>query len=344
MKDYYKILGVEKTATEDEIKKAYRKIAIKYHPDRNPGNKEAEEKFKEAAEAYDVLHNPEKRKKYDNGGMDENVFSGGSGGYGFNMDDIFSNFGDIFGGMGGFHFGGTGGRINRGSNLRIRVKVTLDEIYSGTTKKFNIKRLVRCHQCNGTGGTNSMTCPNCKGTGQKISISNGPLGIMKSFTICDKCGGTGTIFKNPCSCCNGSGLERKEDTVDVQIPAGVEDGTVLVVQGKGNFGQRGGEPGDLQVFVEEIPDTRFQRVGQDLLKSITVDVPTAILGGEKEIETLSGKVNLSIKAGTQPGTTLRLKGKGLPPYGNLIVKVDVKIPTDLSEEQKEHVRALKEKD
>jgi molecular chaperone DnaJ len=189
-----------------------------------------------------------------------------------------------------------------------------------------------------------MTCPNCKGTGQKISISNGPLGIMKSFTTCDKCGGTGTIFKNPCSCCNGSGLERKEDTVDVQIPAGVEDGTVLVVQGKGNFGQRGGEPGDLQVFVEEIPDTRFQRVGQDLLKSITVDVPTAILGGEKEIETLSGKVNLSIKAGTQPGTTLRLKGKGLPPYGNLIVKVDVKIPTDLSEEQKEHVRALKEKD
>lgn len=358
-RDYYELLGVPKTATPDEIKKAYRKLALKYHPDRNPGDKEAEEKFKEAAEAYDVLSDPEKRAKYDQYGhsMGPQGF-GGAGGFGggaggWSMEDIFSHFGDIFGGsfggMGGFEGAGGRSRTNRtrrrkGSDLRIKVKMTLAEIATGVTKTLKIPTFVRCNACNGTGaknGTAFTTCQTCGGSGTVLSATQTPFGTMQSEAQCPHCHGKGKIVTEKCNVCNGQGLERKEETVTFSIPAGVSDGQTLTLPGKGNASADGGANGDLLVVIEEIKNPELIRDGQDVIYNLMLDIPTATLGGSVEVPTITGRARLKIAPGTQPGKVLRLRGKGLPAmqgYGNgtgdELVNVMVYIPETLNAEEK----------
>ena len=326
-RDYYEVLGVDKSASEDEIKKAYRKIAIKYHPDRNPGNKEAEEKFKEAAEAYDVLHDPQKRQQYDQFGF--NGPGAGFGGSGFgtsmNMDDIFSMFGDIFGGHAGFGGGfsgfGGGGRQarpqqHRGNDLRLKVRLTLSEIATGVTKKFKVKKDIACHHCNGSGaeaGSGMETCQTCHGSGFITHTTQSIFGMMQTQGVCPTCGGEGKVIKNKCKECGGTGVVKGEEVVEINIPAGVAEGMIVNVPGKGNAGRRNGINGDIQVLIEEEPNDTFVRDGNNLIYNLLLDFPTAALGGEVEIPTISGgKVRMKIESGTQPGKTLRLRGKGLP--------------------------------
>lgn len=333
-RDYYEILEVTKTATADEIKKAYRKKAIQYHPDKNPGNKEAEEKFKEAAEAYDVLSNPEKRSRYDqfghagvSGAAGNGGPFGGFGGEGMSMDDIFSMFGDIFGGRGGGFggsfggfsgFGGGGGsqqRRYRGSDLRVKVKLTLKEISTGVEKKFKLKKYVPCDQCHGTGAEGdggSETCPTCKGSGSVIRNQQTILGTMQTRVTCSTCGGEGKIIKNKCKKCGGDGIVYGEEVVTVKIPAGVAEGMQLSMGGKGNAGKHNGVAGDLLILVEEEPHQDLIRDDNDLIYNLLLSFPTAALGGAVEIPTIDGKVKVKIDSGTQPGKVLRLRGKGLP--------------------------------
>ena len=363
-RDYYEVLGVDKKASEDEIKKAYRKIAIKYHPDRNPGSKEAEEKFKEAAEAYDVLHDPQKRQQYDQFGFDAGKMGGFGGGFGgdFSMDDIFSMFGDVFGGRGGFGgFGGFGGsqrqgtRIHRGSDLRLKVKLTLQEIATGTTKKFKVRKDITCPVCHGSGaeGTSgSETCPTCHGQGYVIRTSQSLFGMMQSQSVCPTCHGEGKIIKNKCKHCNGEGVLKGEEVVEINIPAGVAGGMVVNVPGKGNAGKHNGVNGDIQVLVEEEPNDTFVRDGQDVIYNLLLDFPTAALGGQVDIPTIDGqKVRIKIEPGTQPGKTLRLRGKGLPAVqgygrgmGDLIVNISVYVPKTLSRDEKEMLEKMKNSD
>ncbi|MDD6802948.1 MAG: molecular chaperone DnaJ, partial [Prevotellaceae bacterium] len=325
-RDYYEVLGVDKSASEDEIKKAYRKIAIKYHPDRNPGNKEAEEKFKEAAEAYDVLHDPQKRQQYDQFGFNGPGagFGGGSGfGTSMNMDDIFSMFGDIFGGHAGFGgfsgFGGGGQRQpqqHRGNDLRLKVRLTLSEIATGVTKKFKVKKDVACQHCGGSGaeaGSGMETCQTCHGSGYITHTTQSIFGMMQTQGVCPTCGGEGKVIKNKCRECGGTGVVKGEEVVEINIPAGVAQGMVVNVPGKGNAGRRNGINGDIQVLIEEEPNDTFVRDGNNLIYNLLLDFPTAALGGDVEIPTISGgKVRMKIEPGTQPGKTLRLRGKGLP--------------------------------
>ena len=310
------MLGVDKSASEDEIKKAYRKIAIKYHPDRNPGNKEAEEKFKEAAEAYDVLHDPQKRQQYDQFGY---AGPGGASGFGgfnaqsMNMDDIFSMFGDIFGGhAGGFSgFGGFGGggqrrpQEHRGSDLRLKVKLTLQEVATGVTKKFKVRKDITCSHCHGTGsqdGGVTDTCPTCHGSGVITHTTQSIFGMMQTQGVCPTCNGEGKIIKNKCRQCNGTGVEKGEEVVEINIPAGVSEGMIVNVPGKGNAGHRNGINGDIQVFIEEEPNDTFVRDGNDLIYNLLLDFPTAALGGDVEIPTVEGtKLREKIEAGSQPG-------------------------------------------
>ena len=360
-RDYYEVLGVDKNATEDQIKKAYRKIAIKYHPDRNPGDKNAEEKFKEAAEAYDVLHDPQKRQQYDQFGFDGPGMGGFGGGFsgGFSMDDIFSMFGDVFGGRGGF--GGFGGGRSRqpaqfrGADLRLKVKLTLQEIATGTTKKFKVRKDVSCPHCHGSGaeaGSSSETCPNCHGSGVEIRTQQSIFGMMQTQSTCHVCGGEGTIIKNKCAHCHGEGVVKGEEVVEINIPAGVAEGMVVNVPGKGNAGRHNGVNGDIQVFIEEEPNDTFIRDGNNLLYNLLLDFPTAALGGTVEIPTIEGNtVKIKIEPGTQPGKTLRLRDKGLDPvrgYGNekgdLIVNISVYVPKTLSKEEKKAVEQFKESD
>ena len=360
-RDYYEVLGVDKNATEDQIKKAYRKIAIKYHPDRNPGDKNAEEKFKEAAEAYDVLHDPQKRKQYDQFGFDGPGMGGFGGGFsgGFSMDDIFSMFGDVFGGRGGF--GGFGGGRSRqpaqfrGADLRLKVKLTLQEIATGTTKKFKVRKDVSCPHCHGSGaeaGSSSETCPNCHGSGVEIRTQQSIFGMMQTQSTCHVCGGEGTIIKNKCAHCHGEGVVKGEEVVEINIPAGVAEGMVVNVPGKGNAGRHNGVNGDIQVFIEEEPNDTFIRDGNNLLYNLLLDFPTAALGGTVDIPTIEGNtVKIKIEPGTQPGKTLRLRDKGLDPvrgYGNekgdLIVNISVYVPKTLSKEEKKAVEQFKESD
>ena len=327
-RDYYEVLGVAKSASADEIKKAYRKAAIKYHPDKNPGDKEAEEKFKEAAEAYDVLSDPEKRQKYDQFGhnLGPQGFPGGGsygGGFGggFSMEDIFSQFGDIFGGhFEGGGFGRASGRgssrgrkpVRKGSDLRINVKLSLADIASGVTKTLKIPTNDKCSYCNGTGakdGTAFQTCPTCHGSGVITQMQNSIFGPMQSEAICPQCNGDGKIITTPCSHCSGTGVQRKENTVSFTIPAGVEDGMVLTVKGKGNAPAHGGINGDLLVVVNEIKDHELIRDGKDVIHNLMLDLPTATLGGAVEVPTITGRARLNIPAGTQPGKVLRLRGK-----------------------------------
>lgn len=352
-RDYYEVLGVDKNASDAEIKKAYRKLAIKYHPDRNPDNKEAEEKFKEAAEAYDVLHDPQKRQQYDQFGFD-GPQGGFGGGAGMNMDDIFSMFGDIFGGHSGF--GGGGGRPQyRGNDLRLTVKLTLQEIAEGVTKKFKVKKDITCEHCHGTGakdGAQPETCPQCNGSGVVYKTVRTMLGMMQTQTTCPNCHGEGTVIKDKCPYCNGEGVTKGEEVIEINIPAGVSEGMVVNVPGKGNAGKHNGVNGDIQVLIKEEPNDTFIRNGQDLYYTLLLDLPTAILGGEVDIPTISGnKISLKIDPGTQPGKQVRLRGKGLPAVqgygrgtGDIIVNISVYIPKTLTKEEKEAVEVFKESD
>ena len=361
-RDYYEVLGVSKGASEDEIKKAYRKIAIKYHPDRNPGDKAAEEKFKEAAEAYDVLHDPKKRQRYDQFGF--NGPMGADGGFGdfgatsMNMDDIFSMFGDIFGGHGFGGFGGGGQRRPqqyRGSDLRLKVRLTLEEINQGVTKKFKVRKDITCSQCNGSGaqsGSNREQCPTCHGSGVISHTTQSIFGMMQQQSVCPTCGGEGTIIKDKCPNCHGEGIIKGEEVVEIKIPAGVAEGMVVNVPGKGNAGRHNGVNGDIQVFIEEEPNELFIRDGNDLIYNLLLDFPTAALGGDVEIPTIEGtKLRVKIDSGTQPGKALRLRGKGLPAvqgYGNgkgdLVVNISVYVPKTLSREEKEALQRFKDSD
>jgi len=358
-RDYYEVLGVEKGASEDEIKKAYRKIAIKYHPDRNPGDKEAEEKFKEAAEAYDVLHDPQKRQQYDQFGFN-GPMGGGFGGFGgasMNMDDIFSMFGDIFGGHGFSGFGGGQRRPqqHRGSDLRLKVRLTLEEINQGVTKKFKVRKDIPCEHCHGTGaeaGSVSDTCPTCHGSGVITHTTQSIFGMMQTQGVCPTCGGEGKVIKNKCKDCGGEGIVKGEEVVEIKIPAGVAEGMVVNIPGKGNAGRRNGVNGDIQVFIEEEPHDLFIRDGNDLIYNMLLDFPTAALGGDLEIPTIEGgKLRVKIDSGTQPGKTLRLRGKGLPAvqgYGNgrgdLVVNISVYVPKTLSRDEKEAIQRFKDSD
>ena len=361
-RDYYEVLGVERNADADTIKKAYRKAAIKYHPDKNPGDKEAEEKFKEAAEAYDVLSNEDKRARYDrfgHAGMNGAGGGGGFGGFGgaggFTMDDIFEQFGDIFGGaFGGFGGSRAGGarrqRVNRGSDLRVTVKLSLKEISEGVTKKLKINKTVVCDKCGGSGAKDKssvVTCPDCNGSGYVITVQNSFFGRMQTQSVCPKCQGEGRIVKERCEKCGGEGTERGQEVIEVKIPAGVEEGMAIRVEGRGNAARHGGVNGDLIVVIEEEKHEQFRRDGRDLVYNLNITVTTAILGGEVEIPTVDGRVRIKIAAGTHAGKVLRLRGKGLPDVngygrGDIVVLVDVTIPDELTKEERKLVEQLSE--
>ncbi len=360
-RDYYEVLDVAKTATPEEIKKAYRKKAIQYHPDKNPGDKEAEEKFKEAAEAYEVLSNPDKRARYDRFGHQGmgGAAGGGFGGGGMSMEDIFSHFGDIFGGGsfgGGFSdfFGGGGGggsrrRVNKGSDLRVKVKLTLNEIATGVEKKIKVPKYVSCSHCNGTGaesGTAYTTCSTCNGSGVVTRVQQTFLGAMQSTTTCPDCGGEGRKITKKCPHCAGEGILRQEEVITLNIPAGVAEGMQLSMSGKGNAARHGGVNGDLLIVIEEEKHPDLLRDENDLIYNLMLDLPTAILGGSIEVPTLDGKARIRIEPGTQPGKIFRLRGKGLPSVnrygvGDLIVNVTVYIPETLSAEEKKTFENLK---
>lgn len=347
-RDYYEVLGITKDASTDDIKKAYRKTALKYHPDRNPGDKEAEEKFKEAAEAYNILSDPDKKARYDqfgHAGVDPNMGAGGFGAGGMTMDDIFSQFGDIFGGFGGFSgFGGFGGGgtsrgyARTGSNLRIRVKVSLQDVLKGVDKTVKVRKDVHCHHCGGSGsepGSSPETCPTCHGSGSVIRTQDSIFGRMQTQTICPTCEGSGKVIKNKCKVCGGTGLESGEEQITFHVPAGVAEGMQLTVRDKGNAGENGAPSGDLLVLFEEERDPNFIRKGNDIIFPLLLPISTVILGGKVEVPTLEGKVRLTIDPGTQPGKVLRLRNKGLPSTrgvgrGDELVSVQVHIPKNLS--------------
>ncbi|MGM9806338.1 MAG: molecular chaperone DnaJ [Candidatus Aphodosoma sp.] len=355
-RDYYEILGVQKGASDDEIKKAYRKKAIQYHPDKNPGDKEAEEKFKEAAEAYEVLSNADKRARYDQFGHAGLDGQAGFGGGGMNMEDIFAQFGNIFGGrFGGFGsgfsgFGGGQQTTNRGSDLRVRVKLTLKDIATGCEKKIKVRKAVECTHCNGSGAKDShstKTCPHCNGTGFVTRVQRTILGSMQTRSACPHCGGEGRIITDKCPHCNGEGIEMKEEIITINIPAGVSEGMQLSMRGKGNAARHGGIPGDLLVVIEEEAHPELMRDQNNLIYNTLLDLPTAVLGGTIEIPTIDGKVKIKIDAGTQPGKILRLRGKGLPDVnhygtGDLLVNLGVYIPEHLSSDERKVFERLGE--
>lgn len=364
-RDYYEVLEVTKESSVEEIKKAYRKKAIQYHPDKNPGDKEAEEKFKEAAEAYDVLSNPDKRSRYDqfgHAGMSGAAGNGGPfGGFsgGMSMDDIFSMFGDIFGGHSGFGgfsgFGGGGSsqqRRFRGSDLRVKVKLNLKEISAGVEKKFKLKKYIQCDHCHGSGAegnSGSETCPTCKGSGSVIRNQQTILGTMQTRSTCPTCSGEGTIIKEKCKVCGGDGIVHGEEVVSVKIPAGVAEGMQLSMGGKGNAGKHNGVPGDLLIQVQEEAHPDLIRDENDLVYNLLLSFPTAALGGAVEIPTIDSKVKVKIDPGTQPGKVLRLRGKGLPSVngygtGDLLVNVSIYVPEALSKDEKNTLEKFEEAD
>ena len=355
-RDYYEVLGVSKSATPEELKKAYRKLALQYHPDRNPGNKEAEEKFKEAAEAYEVLSNPEKRQRYDQFGF---AGMGGAGGYsdqGMSMDDIFSQFGDLFAdfGLGSFFSGGFGGGSRsggsvreRGGNIRVKVKMNLQEIEKGAKKKIKVSKYVTCDHCHGSGSEDGSTdtCPTCKGRGQVVRTVNSIFGQMQTASTCPNCGGTGKVIKNKCTHCHGDGIVKGEEVIDIDIPAGVGEGMQLTLRGKGGAGPHNGINGDLYVLIEEEAHPELERDGSNLIYNLFISVPQAILGTDAEVPTVSGKVRVKIAPGTQSGKILRLRGKGLPVvngYGNgdLLVYVNVWIPKKVTKDEEKVLQGL----
>ncbi len=346
-RDYYEILDINRNATQAEIKSAYRKKAIQYHPDKNPGNPAAEEKFKEAAEAYEVLGNEQKKARYDQFGHAgvEGSARGFGGGGGMTVEDIFSHFGDIFGGgfggFGGFSEGRRSRRVNKGSNLRVKVKLNLGDISKGVEKKIKVNKYVSCKVCDGTGAKNGNSfsdCSSCHGTGQVTRISNTFLGQMQSTSACPSCGGEGKIITSKCSSCYGEGIVKETEIVKLNIPAGVSEGMQMSVSGKGNAARRGGINGDLLVLIEEEKHPELIRDGNDLIYYLYLSFPDAALGVPVEIPTIDGKVKIKVEPGTQPGKILRLRGKGLPDInsygtGDLLVNINVWIPKTLSKEE-----------
>ncbi len=357
-KDYYEILDVPKNASDQEIKKAYRRMALKYHPDKNPDNPDAESRFKEAAEAYEVLGDAEKKQIYDQYG--HSGLKGGAHGFsgGMSMDDIFSQFGDIFGSAFGDSFGGFssfgGGtrssrrRVNKGSNLRVKVKLTLKEIAHGVDKKIKVNKYVPCQKCKGSGshdGGSYSTCHTCNGAGQIRQVTNTFLGQMQTVTTCHTCGGEGKIIKEKCHDCYGHGIMKGEEVISIKIPAGVSEGMQLSVSGKGNAAARNGMPGDLIVLIEEVPDDELVRDGSNLLFEKFISITGAALGTTVEIPTVDGKARVKIKPGTQAGKILRLKGKGLPDIngyhrGDILISINVWVPKILSKDEKNILEKL----
>ncbi len=355
-RDYYEVLGVSRSASEEEIKKAYRQLALKFHPDRNPGNKEAEDKFKEAAEAYEVLSDAEKRRRYDQMGHD------GLRGTNYrdftNVNDVFSAFGDIFGGSfgGGIFdevFGG-GQRRRRtghgqpGSDLRIRLPLSLEEIATGVEKKLKIKRQKPCETCKGSGAKGSSgrsTCTQCNGTGELRQVSRSMFGQFVNISACPTCDGEGKVIRDPCGACHGEGRIQGESTIKVTVPAGVSNGNYIPLQGQGNAGRRGGPPGDLIVMIEEEEHAQFTRNGDDIIFDLVISFPVAALGGEVEVPTLGGKARLEIEPGTPPGRLLRMRERGIPHLnsygrGDQIVRVQIWVPRKLTAREKELLKEL----
>lgn len=357
-RDYYEILGVSKSATAEEIKKAYRKTALQYHPDRNPDNKVAESKFKEAAEAYEVLSNAEKKERYDrfgHAGVGGASGGGGFGGGGMNMEDIFSHFGDVFGddGFGSFFGGGRRsggqGRGRRGSNLRVKLKLSYEDIVKGVHKSIKVKKYVLCDTCGGNGAKdrNSVqTCRTCNGSGQVRKVSNTFLGQMQTVTTCPTCHGDGSSITNYCTQCKGEGRKYAEETIEVDIPAGVQEGMQLSVNGKGNFGERGGAAGDLLIVIEEEKHPELIRQELNVLYELHISFPDAALGTEVEVPTIGGKAKVKIPAGTHSGKIFRLKGKGFPSVnsyekGDQLINVNVWTPQELNSDEKKLLEKLK---
>lgn len=356
-RDYYEILGVSKTSSADEIKKAYRKVAMQFHPDRNPGDKAAEDKFKEAAEAYEVLSDADKRAKYDRFG--HQAFGPGTGGFNgnANMEDIFSQFGDIFGDDifgsffgGGSRRGGGGGRARgvRGSNLRVKIKLTYEEIAKGVTKNIKVKKYVGCNTCGGSGAKDKgsvQTCQTCGGSGQVRKVTNTFLGQMQTVTTCPTCNGEGSTITAKCTNCKGEGRVYGEETVSVDIPAGVQEGMQLSMSGKGNMGERGGAPGDLIILIEEEPHKDLQRDGLNVAFELHLSFPEAAFGANVEVPTIDGKAKIKIPAGTQSGKIFRLKGKGFPEVngyhrGDQLIHVNAWTPQNLTPEERDMLEKL----
>ena len=356
-RDYYEVLGVDKNVTPEELKKAYRKLALQYHPDRNPGNKEAEEKFKEAAEAYDVLSNPEKKARYDQFGM-----AGMDGAYaqgGMDMNDIFSQFGSIFGDLfGGGRFSGFSGfgggsqrRVAHGTNLRIKVKLTLEEIDHGCEKKIKVSKYVPCKTCNGSGAKDGglETCQHCHGTGVVTEVRRTILGQMQTQSVCPHCGGEGRVVKDKCHDCHGDGIVKSEEIININIPAGVQDGMQLAMHGQGNAAPRGGVAGDLIVLIEEQEHDLFERQDANLYYNAFITFSQAAMGAAIEIPTLSGKVKIKVEPGTPSGRVVRLRGKGLPILngygrGDMLVSLNVWVPKALTKDEKKLLEQLDEHD
>jgi len=363
-RDYYDILGVGKSSSPEEIKKAYRKLAIKYHPDKNPDDHTAEDKFKEAAEAYEILSNPEKKQRYDHyghAGVGGASGGGGYGGGGMNMEDIFSQFGDIFGGGGGggspfesFFGGGQsrggGRRVAKGSNLRIKVKLTLEEIAHGAEKKIKVNKQVTCKTCDGSGAKDKSsisTCKSCGGSGSVRRVTNTILGQMQTTSTCPTCNGSGSQITSKCNSCHGEGTVRGEETITINIPAGVSDGMQLSMSGKGNAAPNGGIPGDLIILIEEIPHESLKREGNNVVYDLHLSIIDAALGYSAEVPTIDGKAKIKIEPGTQSGKLLRLKSKGIPEVnsyhrGDQIIHVNIWTPKALSSEERAMLEKLRE--
>ncbi|MEN9953086.1 MAG: molecular chaperone DnaJ [Bacteroidota bacterium] len=357
-RDYYEILGVSKSSTADEIKKSYRKVAMQFHPDRNPGDKEAEEKFKEAAEAYEVLSDQDKRAQYDRFGHAGVNGRGGGGAHGMNMDDIFSNFGDIFGDdiFGSFFGGGgrqrSGGRARgtRGSNLRIKLKMNYEEIAKGANKTVKVKKYTTCSSCTGSGAKDKnsiQNCGTCNGSGQVRKVTNTFLGQMQTVGTCPTCNGEGSTITSKCTSCKGEGRVYTEETINIDIPAGVQDGMQLSLSGKGNAGERGGAPGDLIVLIEEEQHPELQRDNLNVIYDMHISFTDAVFGANPEVPTIDGRAKIKIPAGTQGGKIFRLKGKGFPAInsyekGDQLIHVNVWTPQTLTSEEKEMMEKLKD--